>query len=832
MCHFTPPGTVHRKSAVSHSATMNPRLFAALLLTSPLSAEPRQISGIYPHLTMFNDEGECGTGAVVPWADRLWIVTYAPHQPKGSSDKLYEITPDLQQIIRPESIGGTPANRMIHDESQQLFIGPHVIDASGKVRTIPYSTMPGRPTGNARHLTDPAGKIYYATMEEGIYEVDVKTLQVTELFADNQGQIGHYDDNAKGRRLSGLPGYHGKGLYSGHGRLIYANNGEAGAAAKTDPTTPSGVLGSWDGKADTFEVVRRNQFTEVTGPGGIHGNKNPATDPLWSMGWDDRSLILMLLDGGKWHAYRLPKGSHSYDGAHGWNTEWPRIREIGEDEPLLATMHGTFWKFPKSFSARNSDGIAPRSNYLKVIGDFARWNDRVVFGCDDTAKSEFLNKRKAKGEIAAPRSQSNLWFVEPATLDKLGPAIGRGAVWLDDAVKAGAASDPFLFSGYSRRGLHLHHGGSGPVNFVLEVDREGNGTWSPLSRITVPARTHRWLAFTPDQAGAWIRITPETDATAVTAAFQYSNSDERSTSPAEIFNGIAKAGETNLTGGLIRARDGKSGNLAFAAISADGKDAGCYELDAALNLQPSTDAALHQHTLQNTKIPVGVVRTDAASVLFIDDDGTRWRLPKGDPALDTAGPLGDSRAAREVATERDLFHAHGTFYELPARNAGGFAKVRPVATHNLRIHDFCSFRGLFLMTGIAADAPAGNPHLIRSADGKAALWAGAIDDIWSMGKPRGQGGPWKDTAVKAGTVSDPYLMTGYDKKSLTLSADKDATLTAEIDLSGRGHWVTYQTFPVKAGTPMEHAFPDGFSAYWIRFKSGEDATISAQLDYR
>jgi hypothetical protein len=832
MCHFTPPGTVDRKSAVSQTVTMNPRLFAALLLTSTLSAEPRQISGIYPHLAMFNDEGECGTGAVVPWANRLWVVTYAPHQPTGSSDKLYEITPDLQQIIRPESIGGTPANRMIHDESQQLFIGPHVISADGTVRTIPYTTMPGRPTGNARHVADPAGKIYYATMEEGIYEVDVKTLQVTELFADNQGQIGHYEDSAKNRRLAGLPGYHGKGLYSGQDRLIYANNGEAGGAAKTNPATPSGVLGSWDGKSDKFEVVRRNQFTEVTGPGGIHGNKNPATDPVWSMGWDHRSLILMLLDGGKWHAYRLPKGSHSYDGAHGWNTEWPRIREIGEGDQLLATMHGTFWKFPKTFSTKNSAGIAPRSNYLKVIGDFARWNNRVVFGCDDTAKSEFLNKRKAKGEIAAPRSQSNLWFVEPATLDQLGPAIGRGAVWLDDAVKAGIPSDPFLCSGYSRRGVHLHHAGSAPVTFSFEVDREGNGTWTPLAKISVPAREHRWLAFTPEQAGAWVRITPETDATGATAFFQYSNSDERSNSPAEIFSGLAKPGDTKINGGLIRARDGKSGNLAFAAIGADGKDAGCYELDAELNLKPASDAALHQHTLQNTKIPVGVVRTDAASVLFIDDDGTRWRLPKGDPALDTVGPLGDSRTAREVATERDLFHAHGTFYELPARNAGGFAKLRPVATHNLRIHDFCSFRGLFLMTGIAADAPAGNPHLIRSTDGKAVLWAGAIDDIWSMGKPRGQGGPWKDSAVKAGTVSDPYLMTAYDKKSLTLAADRDATLTAEIDLTGDGNWVTYQTFPVKAGSPVEHAFPDGFSAYWIRFKSGQDATVSAQLDYR
>ena len=101
-------------------------LFAApafAQVTQP-HTQPRAVSGIYPQLAMFNNEGECGTGAVVPWGNRLWVITYAPHMPKGSSDKLYEITPELQQIIRPESIGGTPANRMIHRESQQLFIGP------------------------------------------------------------------------------------------------------------------------------------------------------------------------------------------------------------------------------------------------------------------------------------------------------------------------------------------------------------------------------------------------------------------------------------------------------------------------------------------------------------------------------------------------------------------------------------------------------------------------------------------------------------------------------------------------------------------------------------
>ena len=62
-------------------------------------------------------------------------------------------------------------------------------------------------------------------------------------------------------------------------------------------------------------------------------------------------------------------------------------------------MHGMFWKFPGTFSSGNSAGIRPRSAYLKVIGDFARWKDQLVFRCDDSANKEFLNKRKAKGRF-------------------------------------------------------------------------------------------------------------------------------------------------------------------------------------------------------------------------------------------------------------------------------------------------------------------------------------------------------------------------------------------------------------------------------------------------
>ena len=124
------------------------------------NATPLAVAGVYPSLTMYNEEGECGTGAVVPWAGRLWVITYGPHKPQGSTDKLYEISPRLKQLIRPESIGGTPANRMIHKESGQLSIGPYFIDEKRKVRTIPYSKMPGRHTGTARHLKDPTNKVY------------------------------------------------------------------------------------------------------------------------------------------------------------------------------------------------------------------------------------------------------------------------------------------------------------------------------------------------------------------------------------------------------------------------------------------------------------------------------------------------------------------------------------------------------------------------------------------------------------------------------------------------------------------------------------------------
>lgn len=823
------------------SNLLSAALLAGLAATAATAEQKPFVSGVYPHLAMFNDEGECGTGAVVPWANRLWAITYAPHKPNGSSDKLYEITPALEQIIRPESVGGTPANRMLHRESRQLFIGPYVIDAQGNVRIprdprTPERFLYGRLTANMRHLTDPAGKIYYATMEEGLYEVDVKTLAVKELNQDGNRELDAQGKRVPGHAGSKLPGYHGKGAYTAQGRVVYANNGDTAPRAQWDPATPSGVLAQWDGTLGSdgwadLKVVRRNQFTEVTGPGGIEGNARP-TDPLWSVGWDHRSLLLQCLDGNAWHTYRLPKGSHSYDGAHGWNTEWPRIRDIGEKD-LLMTMHGTFWRFPRTFDSTHATGIAPLSNYMKVVGDFCRWGDWVVLGCDDSAKAEFYNKRGAKGTIGGPgQSNSNLWFLKPGQLATLGPALGRGAVWFDEDVAPNAPSDPYLLEGYALRTLQLAHRGTSPVEVTLEVDAQGNGIWAPAGSVTVaPGKIaeHDLGAL----KGAWVRLTAKTPAKGMTAFFQYANRDPRGATPAPLFAGLADKGDAALRGGLPYVRGERKGTLGLAAITSERgrpEDVGFYELSADLRLRKvSGDASWVKahYPINGTGVAI-----EPASALVVDDKGRRWRFPKADPtAYDRPGPLGPERVCREVCTERDLLNLAGLFYELPAENAGGFAKVRALSTHNARIHDFASWRGLLVLTGVKPTATA-DGHVIVSDDGKASVWVGAIDDLWAFGKPRGVGGPWLNTPVKAGEPSDPYLMTGFDRKALTLSHNAPApvAMTLELDLTGTGVWHPYATYTVPAGQPF-HVSLNGLRGYWLRLRANRACAATAQLTY-
>ena len=347
----------------------------------------RNISGVYPHLTTYSQSRkdgkffkdgheECGIGAVIPWADRLWMITYAPHKPHGSDHKLYSIDKALNMTIHAESVGGTPAARMIHEESQQLFLGHYAIDKAGKVRAIDPGKMPARVTAIMRHLSDPENYVYLYDMENMFYEVNVHTLEFKLLFKDP------------------IPGYHGKGGFTSQGKVVVSNNGETSGKLdrsehwqvsqdfKNKGPEDRGCLATFDGK--TWEVIERRQYTEVTGPEGVAPTANGKDDPVWAIGWDKRSLRLQVMENGNFTTFLLPKGCLNNDAKHGWFTEWPRIRDIGEKD-LLMDMHGMFFKFPKNFTSSQCAGIEPISGHIRYIPDFCFWNGQLVLATDEAS---------------------------------------------------------------------------------------------------------------------------------------------------------------------------------------------------------------------------------------------------------------------------------------------------------------------------------------------------------------------------------------------------------------------------------------------------------------
>jgi len=790
---------------------------AGVLLAGPgahLGARERQarpicISGVYPHLAAFSANGECGIGAVVPWAGRLWFITYPPHHTTGGPDKLYEIDPDLKLRIRPESVGGTHAGRMIHRESNQLIIGPYFIDAEGGVRAADVrKKLTGRMTAVMRHLTDPANKVYFYDMEGKVYEVDVHTLEVVKLFERP------------------APGDHGKGGYTAQGRVVIANNGERGARRGENV----GALAEWDGKH--WRVVERRQFCEVTGPGGIHGSPDEQS-PLWATGWDRRSVILKLLDGGVWHTYRLPKASQCCDAAHGWYTEWPRIREI-EPGRCMMDMHAMFYDFPRDFRAGGTAGLRPIATHLRMAVDYCHWNGRVVIASDDTS----IMRNPPAGQ-----SQSNLWFVKADELNRLGPPAGWGGPWLHDRVRAAAPSDPFLIKGFTRRCLHLASEspkpGAAAVTFTLEIDRDGSGKWSTYRTISVPPAGWAYHIFPADFDACWIRLRADKDCTA-TAVFHYSSPRRAGRKAAavgreaKLFQGLADIGlQCARSEGIVRPAGGDNRNLQFLARTIGDDGEVCppvlYEVDERMKFHRVDDAGRAAVVTKKAGIKRDFT-VDEASVI-LSKKGRRYRLPKGGAAYDRPLASGRPRGLREVVTERSLLNCHGTFYEVPRADSAGLAAIRPIATHGKQISDFCTWRGLLVMAGARAEAE-GDGHLFRSGDG-VGLWFGVVDDLWKLPKPTGVGGPWRETRVKAGSPSDPYLMTGYDRKRVELSHDAAGPVgfTIEVDAIADGTWWPYRAIRVPPGKTVGHEFPDGFSARWVRVTADRDCTATARFVY-
>ena len=183
---------------------------------------------------------------------------------------------------------------------------------------------------------------------------------------------------------------------------------------------------------------------------------------------------------------------------------------------------------------------------------------------------------------------------------------------------------------------------------------------------------------------------------------------------------------------------------------------------------------------------------------------------------------------REVETEHFLMDIHGLIYELqPIAFEDAIWGVKPVCNHLRIIPDFCSFRGLLALGG-NQNTP-NNDNLRYQGQPQSGIWFGKTDDLWQWGKPAGWGGPWRKTNVRAGTPSDPFLMTGFTNKILHLKTDRPSNIRIEIDFLGNGSWELYERVAVNGYA--RHIFPVGFSAHWVRVTSSVSCSATAEFMY-
>jgi hypothetical protein len=205
-----------------------------------------------------------------------------------------------------------------------------------------------------------------------------------------------------------------------------------------------------------------------------------------------------------------------------------------------------------------------------------------------------------------------------------------------------------------------------------------------------------------------------------------------------------------------------------------------------------------------------------------DDCWTRYRLPKASQTYDHAWSTEWPRI-RETEHERYLMDCHGMFYELSPYVYGNRVwGVQPVSKHLWVLGDFCTWRGM-LVLGADNASPSGGANPL-AGEPQSGLWFGKTDDLWQFGKPSGWGGVWWEESVKAGEPSDPYLMTGFDKKVLHLAHDSDGCVgfTVEVDFLGNGTWKEYARLEVAESGYLHHEFPEGFSAHWVRVTANAD----------
>jgi hypothetical protein len=414
----------------------------------------------------------------MPWAGALWAVTYNSHKADtGSGLALYRIDEELR-AERMHVHNGTHANRFIHRESNQCFIGPYSIGLRGNFKVI-EAFLDHRLTATMAHLTDPANRVYVLTMEGLLFELEVATHKTTQLFDLN--------------REFGITRPHFKGGSTAQGRVVVANNGFY------DFGEEKAGLYEWDGK--TWRAISRKPHMDCA-------NRTNMGNVMFATGWDESSVLFWALVKGNWQRYRLPKASHAYNQA--WQTEWMRIREV-ETEHYLVDIFGMFYELQPIAFADAIWGVKPVCQHLRTIPDYTSFRGMLALAGNETTPNNDANP-------VAGQPQSGIWFGKTDDLWSFGKPQGWGGPWRKAAVAKGRPSDAFLMTGFDKKVLHVKT--DKPAAFDVEVDFLGDGSWAPYQRLSTGAGGYVYHVFPAGFSAHWVRLTPNEDCVA-SAEFMY-----------------------------------------------------------------------------------------------------------------------------------------------------------------------------------------------------------------------------------------------------------------------------------------------------------------------
>jgi hypothetical protein len=461
--------------------SLSRRVLLAGLTGSAFAAAQRFLPGL-PNIGFRADNvperTECGIGALMPWADGLYAVTYNSHKKAtGTGLGLYR----MDETLKPELLhlhNGTHANRLIHHESNQCIIGPYIIESAGKLRFIP-AFQDHRLTSTMRHLVDPANRVYFLTMEGLLFEMDIATLETRLLF-----------DLVKEMRISQPP--HFKGGYTAQHRVVVANNGYYSYG-----DTNAGLF-EWDG-GKSWRRLSDKPHMDVAARQNM-GNV------MFASGWDESSVLLSALVEGKWQKYRLPKASHATEQA--WQTEWMRIREV-ETERFLIDIQGMFYELQPIAFEGHIWGVKPVCQHLRIIPDYCSFRGLLALGGNETSPNNDNN-------AVVGQPQSGLWLGKTDDLWSWGHPQGWGGPWRNTQVEASVPSDPFLFTGFERKALHLTATNS--VDVQIELDFLGNSTWEKYENVKLSGGAYKFFPFPDAFSAHWVRLTPSV-ASRITAEF-------------------------------------------------------------------------------------------------------------------------------------------------------------------------------------------------------------------------------------------------------------------------------------------------------------------------